>query len=334
MRTREHSTIGVVGALVVRFQPKHEGAEDWLCISAVHSQPKDVQMRRLIVNADDIGLCTGTVTGILHGHRRGIITSTSVMFTTPASSRAVEVLRDHPSLDVGVHLTFVEGRPVLAADWVPSLLNGQGRFLTPLEWRTSGRRPDLKELRAEWRAQIALALGAGLRISHLDLHTHVGYLLPEVFELHVNLAAEYRLAMRFPFGEGWEAMGTRVAAQVGLPPDAIMAMLRQYRELVVARKVPHPDRFVDAFPDMAACDGGALAHLISTLGEGTSEILTHPAFEAGCKRYLGDRAKKRAAELAALCDPRVKQAIEREGIELVSFRELRNCKALDFPNRL
>ena len=36
-------------------------------------------MRRLIVNADDFGLTAGVSRGILEAHRRGIVTSTTLI---------------------------------------------------------------------------------------------------------------------------------------------------------------------------------------------------------------------------------------------------------------
>jgi predicted glycoside hydrolase/deacetylase ChbG (UPF0249 family) len=279
-------------------------------------------VRRLIVNADDFGLCPGSVRGIMHGHRRGIVTSTSFMAGMPAADRAAAAARACPGLDVGVHLTFTEGRPVLPAAEVATLLDARGRFLTPRAWLASRRRPDPVELGREFRAQIDRAVAAGLGPSHLDLHTSIGYLLEGVFALTVELAAERSLAIRFPFGEGWERMGEAAAAATGLSLDRIGELVDGCRKLVAAAGVPHPDRMIDAFQDPSACSGESLARLIAGLGEGTSEILTHPAFLRGSLRALGIAAAKRAAELAALCSPSARQALHDGGIELVSFRRL------------
>jgi hypothetical protein len=278
-------------------------------------------MKRLIVNADDFGLCNGTVDGILHGWLHGIISSTSIMLTVPAAAAAVATAVQNPKLDVGVHLTFTEGWPVLAAEWVPSLLNEQGRFLSSQEWLATGRRPNLNELRAELRGQIALVRQAGIKISHLDLHTSAGYLMPEVFALTVDLAQEFQLAMRFPFGEGWEQMAMGVASAAGVSQALVMSIVESYRRLVAEKEIAHPTRFSEAFP------GGdrtveALLSVVASIGDGTTELLTHPAFAEGCRPYLGANADLRAAELMALCDPSVRREIAAAGIELVSFRQL------------
>lgn len=278
-------------------------------------------MRRLIVNADDFGLCSGVVYGILHGVRHGIITSTSIMLTVPATQLALEQAHAHPDLDVGVHLTFTEGWPLLSPEHLPSLVNEQGRFLTAQEWLASGRKPDIGELRVEFKAQIEGVLVTQINASHLDLHTSVGYMMPDVFALTVDLAAQYGLAMRYPLGDGGQDMVAGVAKAAGIPLEHVEAMIEHYRTLVAAKNVRHPDRFIEAFPGHNS-DPLALVQLIKRLPEGTSELLTHPAFAKGSRRYLKDKAAQRAAELAALCDPRVIAAIGQSGIELVNFRQL------------
>jgi len=279
-------------------------------------------MRRLIVNADDFGLCRGSVEGIVRGHRNGIITSASLMANMPAADTAIRAAKACPELDVGVHLTFNQGRPVLPASEVASLVDRRGRFLSSAGCLVSRRKPRPDELDREFRAQIGRLLDAGLAPSHLDLHTTVGYLLEGVFPLSVRLAAEYRLAIRFPFGDGWERMGAAAASLSGLPMSRIEELVVACRGLVAAAGVAHPDRLVDAFAGSGARNGDSLARLIAGLGEGTSEILAHPAFVNGSLLALGPFAFRRAAELAALCSPQARQALYDGGIELVSFRSL------------
>lgn len=63
-------------------------------------------MRRLIVNADDLGYDPAIDRGILEAHRDGIVTSATAMVDTPFSAAA---LRDAPSsLGVGLHVVLAE----------------------------------------------------------------------------------------------------------------------------------------------------------------------------------------------------------------------------------
>jgi predicted glycoside hydrolase/deacetylase ChbG (UPF0249 family) len=59
-------------------------------------------VRRLIVNADDLGYTEGVTRGIVEAHERGIVTSASLMVDRPAAADAVERARG-TSLSVGLH---------------------------------------------------------------------------------------------------------------------------------------------------------------------------------------------------------------------------------------
>src|SRR4051812_27428780 len=80
--------------------------------------------RYLIVNADDFGRSPGVSRGILRAHRRGIVTSASLMVRWPGAAEAVAGCRDHPGLGLGLHLDLGEwswrdGRWVPAYEVVP-----------------------------------------------------------------------------------------------------------------------------------------------------------------------------------------------------------------------
>jgi predicted glycoside hydrolase/deacetylase ChbG (UPF0249 family) len=60
-------------------------------------------VRALIVNADDFGLTRGVNRGIAEAHRRGVLTSTSLLVDTPFSEDAAALIADLADLSVGLH---------------------------------------------------------------------------------------------------------------------------------------------------------------------------------------------------------------------------------------
>ena len=58
-------------------------------------------MRRLIINADDFGLTEGVNRAILEGHRRGVITSTTLMANGTRFSSAARFAQSAPELVLG-----------------------------------------------------------------------------------------------------------------------------------------------------------------------------------------------------------------------------------------
>jgi predicted glycoside hydrolase/deacetylase ChbG (UPF0249 family) len=76
----------------------------------------------------------------------------------------------------------------------------------------------------------------------------------------------------------------------------------------------------NALPELVTVD--ALTTIIENLTEGVSEICCHPAHAIDFPTSYGD---ERLRELDALCDPRVREVIERAGVELRSFREVQTA---------
>ncbi len=118
---------------------------------------------RLVVNADDFGVSERVNSGIVHAHREGVVTATSLMAVGRAFEHAVRLARAVPDLDVGVHLTLVAERPLRPEG--RSLTGTDGRFppgagAFTLGWLTGRiRRADVE---AEWSAQIERVLASGI----------------------------------------------------------------------------------------------------------------------------------------------------------------------------
>src|SRR5674476_511327 len=71
------------------------------------------ERRRLVINADDFGYSAGVTRGIVEAHAAGSVTSTSMMANGIDWENAVRLARSTRTLDVGVHLNLVQGRPLL-----------------------------------------------------------------------------------------------------------------------------------------------------------------------------------------------------------------------------
>jgi chitin disaccharide deacetylase len=72
-------------------------------------------MKCIVVNGDDLGASPGVNRGISEAHRRGLLTSASLMVNMLASQEGARLVRDLPGLSVGLHanLTDASGRPLV-----------------------------------------------------------------------------------------------------------------------------------------------------------------------------------------------------------------------------
>jgi hopanoid biosynthesis associated protein HpnK len=277
--------------------------------------------KKLIVNGDDFGRCPGVNLGIIEAHRRGIVTSTSLMVNMPAAGDAFALAQEHPDLGVGIHLVFTAGRPILPPEQVPSLVDAEGRFLDQRAWLAALERVNLGELKAELRAQIERFRERRELPTHVDCH-HFVHVYPPLFAVLVELAAEYGLPMRVPFSGDLEVMAQQEAAHYGLPPEVLLEMVRRDRELVESRGVPHPNHFVGQFFGQGRIGVKNLLEILARLEEGVTEIMAHPGYADENLLQFSGYAREREEEVATLTDPRVREAVAELRIELVDFRAL------------
>jgi len=272
--------------------------------------------RLLVVTADDYGLTPGVCTGILRGHEQGILSSTSALVVAPAFEANAGALVDS-GLDAGVHLAIVgEDPPVLSAREIPTLVDRRGR-LAP-SWRVLLGRAvrgavDPGDVAREWDAQLAVARAAGLAPSHLDTHQHV-HLWPTFAAVAVDVARRQgvgvlrvpRSRSRSPRGTAVNRLAARLADRVraaGLVAPGWMAGLDE------AGRMDRPAL-------VAAIEAAAAA------GAACAEVSTHPGADPDPERVRYRWGYGWGDELAALCSPSARAAVERSGRQLVGHRVL------------
>jgi len=149
---------------------------------------------KLILNADDLGFSPMVNQTIFELSNLGRLTSASLVVNMPASQLALNECSTHSNLSVGIHLNLTKGKPILASDQIPSLLNRNENFYPAAMFYplASIKRISTVDAEIECRAQIELALNAGLHPSHLDTHNH-WHMLPRFNKIVQKLAQEYKI---------------------------------------------------------------------------------------------------------------------------------------------
>jgi predicted glycoside hydrolase/deacetylase ChbG (UPF0249 family) len=280
--------------------------------------------RFLIVNADDLGYTLGVTRGIIKSHRLGIVTSTSVMINMPAAAESVElVLKEAPSLGLGLHLTLTAGPPVSPPAEIPGLLQDGGMFEHKEVVLTRLPVINMGQVELELRAQIARFVElAGRPPDHLDSHHHITYFSPPMLALMARLAGELGVPIR-------KAIPNDLAAARSLLLDwgvvrdqaAAEEMLDTLNHLLSEFGVRMPDRFIGEFYAERATLGDLL-NLIIDIPEGVTELMCHPGEVDDDLRALSGYVERRAAELDALTHPSLREMMLVEGIERTTFGSL------------
>lgn len=149
-----------------------------------------------IFNADDFGISKGVNAAIEQAYSEGILNSASLMINQKYADEAVEMARNMPQLETGLHINLTNEYPASNPQQIPLLVNKNGKlkngfvnllllsFLHPQQLRA--------QVEVEIRAQITKYLQTGLKLQHLDSHRHV-HMIPLIFKLVRRLQQEYNV---------------------------------------------------------------------------------------------------------------------------------------------
>jgi chitin disaccharide deacetylase len=266
--------------------------------------------RRVIFTVDDFGLALPVNEAVERAHREGVVRTASLMVGAPAAADAVDRARHLPALHVGLHLVLVKGRALLPPERIRLLVDADGNFSS--DQARAGVRyfftPGIRmQLEAEVRAQFAAFAATGLRLDHVNAHSHM-HVHPTVFGIVLRVAQEYGAPPiripREPSAPWW------LAPWLG----SMMARAR-------AAGVAHNDYVLGMHDTGAMRRDRVLAHL-RALPAGVTELYFHAATEPwdGIDPVLGGYAL--AEELAALIDPAVAAALQAPGIEPITFADV------------
>jgi hopanoid biosynthesis associated protein HpnK len=289
-------------------------------------------LRNLIVNADDLGWTAGVNRGIAEAHRSGIVTSTSLLANGCAFADGVKTASELPGLGVGVHLNLSDGGPTAAADQVQSLLNEEGKFAggpESLLLRLTTKSLQAKEVEKEWEAQIEKVRGAGIRPTHLDGHKHV-QMLPGLFGIALRLAKRHGIEavrvsheaspLRTALSDGNES--SSVALKQGVQARGLKLLARDAREMAERAGIATADYFCGIAQTGVLTKVG-VQKLLSSLPEGTTELMCHPGYADEELRKSSTRLQEsRQTELEILTDKEVRKSVAELGIRLINYEQV------------
>jgi predicted glycoside hydrolase/deacetylase ChbG (UPF0249 family) len=277
----------------------------------------------LIINADDLCMNEETNKAIIEAYRASIVTGTSafVTFTDPMQTLQ-RIHEENPDLPIGLHLNLSEGKPVLPAWEIPSLVDKEGNFFSPE--KIISKLPDMKieEVRKELNAQVKLFLSSEVPLDHINCHHHMAALFTPFHLVMREISLQYKVPMRNPVpysiyqkmkvnsgGGGSFAAKSMITYGILHPFKSIPMMKKvgpaafiEQEKIDKEAGVEMPDWFIDAFFENATVSD--LNTIIQQLPEGISELMCHPG---------------RPDEGKVLSDPDIRKKLEECHVRLGRF---------------
>jgi predicted glycoside hydrolase/deacetylase ChbG (UPF0249 family) len=238
----------------------------------------------------------------IKAYKEGILTAVEVMVPGNKFLEAVELLRENPGLDVGIHLTLtsewenIKWGPISDA---PSLVDENGHFF-PMTWPDNAYPPNkalatsnwnIYEIEQELRAQIETILYYLPQCSHATPHMGFHSISQEINQLAFNLIKEYEIDTNIRF---------LPLEEISLFKDA--STLEEMIENAV--------------------------EVLENLKPGTYQFYEHPGMiiegeESHWHIGAEDDAQYRDLVTKALINPKLKEVIEKRDIKLVGYRDLK-----------
>lgn len=282
-----------------------------LRLSAMAAEPA-----QLAVRMDDMGAFHSVNKAVMDIYRNGISQSVEVMPVASWYPEAVEMLKNAPGLDVGVHLAITsewennKWRPLTAGK---SLVDENG-YLLPMIMphpaypgqSYTERGYDLSEVEKEFRAQIERVIKDIPRVSHISSHMGCTFFTPEINDLIARLADEYNLSsMDKPHakGQGYEFISYADGAYGMMPGKHKTAEEKENSFINMLKNLKPGKKYM--FIDHPAYDDEEMAAVF------------HIGYE--------DVAADRQGVTDLYKNERVKKAIRDNNIRLITVNELTNA---------
>lgn len=275
-----------------------------------------MENRKLVVNADDLGLAESVNRGIAETIEMGVVTSTSLMVNTPACDDAIRRLRYlralGKSVSVGLHFNIVMGPPLSECASLIDDRTGEFLPLHSLIWRCVARKVNLDHVKLELDAQLArakhLLAKINMRVTHIDSHRHA-HVLPGIFELVLRTAKEHQIThVRHPYESR------------PLPRSTRAVVASRLLRTILYKQRPMDDVGFAGIGAMASPTFHRdISRMLGDLPAGVTELMVHPGYDSAELAAVDDYRAAREREVYALISPRLRERIQELGVELTHF---------------
>jgi predicted glycoside hydrolase/deacetylase ChbG (UPF0249 family) len=274
-------------------------------IKAVVS-PEVVNAPKLIVRGDDMGYSHSGNEALIKSYVEGIETSIEIIVPSPWFPEAVKMLEKNSKIDVGLHFAItsewdnVKWRPLTSA---PSLRNKDGYFYPMLfhnknypmqaimdnDWK-------IEDIEKELRAQIEMAKKYIPRLSHVSGHMGSLAFTKEMKEMTARIGKEYGIQM------------------VDAGSTHIQYTGYEFRNKTTEERIEGFIKMLDKL------EAGKTYVFVEHPGLDNEELraISHIGYE--------DVAKERQDVTTVFTSEKVKEAVVRKGINLVSYKEALEVK--------
>lgn len=282
-------------------------------------------MKKLIITADDYGMCDSVNRAIEACAAAGVVLSTNVMPNMACAEEAARFREKYPNVSVGIHYNFTVGKPITPVSKVPSLVDENGVFLSykKIREKCKAKTYNFDEIKIEMKAQYERYISICGQPDYWNTHENV-HVYPGLYQLFCDVNREYNI------------MKMRTHRRIYIPAAAGKSdksliwtlaeplkqqMLTNWRSTCERRGIHAPDGLLVR---MDETDKLNLEYVFSHIKWGKNEIAEmaiHPALDANSE-YFGEITDARIKEYELFSNKAVINWANQVGIDIVGFESV------------
>jgi len=284
-------------------------------------------MRRLIVNADDVGADKARNAGIFEAVKNGVVTSVSILANGPAFDDAISQIKltNKNTISYGLHINLSEGKPISSG--LKTVKGSDGSFFgKSYAIEFFSRKNDFaleEDINMEIDAQMKKLINTGIKVSHLDGHHHI-HIFPAVINAAIGIAKRYKIPwIRVPEEERPSYGCLSTTDELTLEAELFSRFGSEARALIKAKGIGTTEHFRGLYLK-GRLSLMVMEEMFKTLPDGLTEFMTHPgyALKEGSNIYFARFSNPdREKELEILLHPGFREMIEKYNIMLTPFPE-------------
>lgn len=279
-------------------------------------------MKKLIITADDYGMCADVNKAIEDCAAAGIVLSTNVMTNMPCCEDASSLKEKFHDISVGLHYNFTAGTPLSSVDKVRDLVDDDGAFLSYNKIREACKNKTYNftqiriEMEAQYRRYVEICGEPDYWNTHQNVHVY-----PDLYPLFRDVSLEFGIKkMRshqrifVPASNGKSDKGLKWA----LTNPVKCIMLDSWQKKSKSLGVDSPDGILVRMNDADKLNLPYLLNNIKWKNNSIAELIIHPSITSDC-RYFGGITEGRVKEYKAFSNPDVKRTASENKIEIINF---------------
>lgn len=289
----------------------------------------------LILHVDDAGMSFDSNDGTMTALTKGVANSCSVMMPCSWVPGFVQFLKEHPTVDAGLHLTLTSEwssyrwGPVAGKSQVKGLTDQQGALWHSVQEVVQHASAD--EVDVEIHSQYDKAIAMGFVPTHFDSHMGTLFASPGFIERYVKLGIEKQIPVMMPGGHD-----QLISREMKMPNEQLK-QLQQLGTLLWNAGLPvlddlHNSSYDWKIPDAIATNDKAIQafktdlyiQALTELKPGVTMMIMHCTNPSPIFKEISNSGPVRKGDMLAMIDPVFKKALQQQGIILTTWRELKS----------